>query len=309
MLSEQRLRIAASSWGISSRNPSPFPPTAQTDSNGPTLHGATKFLKIAYVRWRREMARMIPSVIDPQAPASERRVFEALRDLPETERWTVLHSLGLSNAYSGNYGEIDFVVFIPKVGIVCVEVKGGGVSHRDGVWTTRNRMGEVATLKRSPFRQAQDAMWKLRKAIEAQFGRNSPEAKCPVGWIVILPDILCPPPSTEFTRREVIDRNDLDGDLAAGIRNVPSLVSLLPRHDLKLPSEVVQTRVLFFVRPNFDRVMIAASNIWEAERRISCADGGAVPKFWMQSATTESALFAARQAPGRRCSRWSRPSA
>ena len=74
------------------------------------------------------MPAMIPDIVDPRAPTSERRVFDLLRCISDAERWTVLHSLGLSNSYSGEYGEIDFVVIIPDCGIVCLEVKGGGVS-------------------------------------------------------------------------------------------------------------------------------------------------------------------------------------
>ena len=100
------------------------------------------------------MARMIPGWVHADAPASERRVFERLRDDPAAGSWTVLHSLGLARRRSGPYGEIDFVVIVPDEGVVCLEVKGGRVSCENGVWRTRNRRGEVAALK-SPFMQAQ----------------------------------------------------------------------------------------------------------------------------------------------------------
>src|SRR5260370_29451467 len=74
------------------------------------------------------MPRMIPYVLDSKTPASERRIFELLKSLPGSDDWVVLHSLGLSNAYTGDYGEIDFLILIPDLGILCLEVKGGGVS-------------------------------------------------------------------------------------------------------------------------------------------------------------------------------------
>jgi hypothetical protein len=67
------------------------------------------------------MPRMLPPVVDPTTPSSERRVFEAIASAAGLPGWTVLHSLGLSGAYSGGFGEIDFVVLIPGLGIVCVE--------------------------------------------------------------------------------------------------------------------------------------------------------------------------------------------
>lgn len=83
------------------------------------------------------MATMIPPVVAPETPASERRVFEALKNASGSSTWIVLHSLGFSSAWTGEFGEIDFVVIIPGLGIICIEVKGGEVSHKDGVWSTR----------------------------------------------------------------------------------------------------------------------------------------------------------------------------
>ena len=93
------------------------------------------------------MTRMIPRWIDDEAPASERRVFEKLERDPTAGNWTVLHSLGLARKRTGPYGEIDFVVIVPDEGIVCLEVKGGGVSCEEGVWRTRNRYGKVKQIK------------------------------------------------------------------------------------------------------------------------------------------------------------------
>src|SRR5438128_1680123 len=107
------------------------------------------------------MPAMIPNTVDPRAPTSERRVFDLLKCIPHSEQWTVLHSLGLSNSYSGEYGEIDFVVIIPDNGIVCLEVKGGGVSCTNGKWSTVDQHGARHDYKRSPFTQVQEGMWKL----------------------------------------------------------------------------------------------------------------------------------------------------
>ena len=83
------------------------------------------------------MAKMIPIEFDAAiSSAAERRLFELLKNDPGTEGWTVLHSLGLARRGKKPFGEIDFVVVIPGSGIVCLEVKGGGVSCHDGVWQT-----------------------------------------------------------------------------------------------------------------------------------------------------------------------------
>ena len=86
------------------------------------------------------MARMIPAQIDESVEGSaERRIFELLAADPGSAGWTVLHSLGLARRPAGPYGEIDFVIIVPGEGIVCLEVKGGRVSCRDGLWLSMDR--------------------------------------------------------------------------------------------------------------------------------------------------------------------------
>lgn len=215
------------------------------------------------------MARMIPPVIAPETYASERRVFEALKRASDSTEWIVLHSLGFSSAWTGEFGEIDFVVIIPRLGIICVEVKGGTVAHENGIWTTRRHNAVIEeNLKRSPFRQAQEGMWKLKHAIEAKFGLGSLESKCPQGWLVILPDVICPPITPEFTREEVIDQSDLTRDISERVRSAPSIVQLANRRDLIAPAPGTCKRVLDFLRPNFERVEMIATHMWDAERKI-----------------------------------------
>ena len=135
------------------------------------------------------MAKMIPPYCDDDAPGSEKRVFRYLREDPDTTEWTVLHSLGLARRQRSPYGEIDFVAIIPREGIVCLEVKGGRVSCRDGVWRTVDGREHAHELLKSPFRQVQQAMFALRDSIRTHFRPHSPETQCPIGCAVVLPDV------------------------------------------------------------------------------------------------------------------------
>lgn len=110
------------------------------------------------------MARMIPPVIDPDTPSrSEIDIFRRLRDDPQTQEWTVLHSLNVANHRSQVEGEIDFVIIVPNKGILCLEVKSSrDIRRRDGLWYYgRAERGD----SRGPFRQASEAMHSLRKFI------------------------------------------------------------------------------------------------------------------------------------------------
>lgn len=157
---------------------------------------------------------------------------------------------------------------MPGAGIVCVEVKGGGVSVSNGVWATRSRWGKVETLKRSPYRQAQEGMWKFLTAIRTRFGPNSFEAKCPVGWLMVFPDIPCPPITPEVTREEIIDRDDMEQDIVPRISNAPSLARLSSRSDLIKPTPATCACIANFLRPEFERVAAPVSTNRETETRI-----------------------------------------
>ena len=54
----------------------------------------------------------------------------------------MLHSLGIVNHNRHMYGEIDFLVLTPKLGVYALEVKGGRVRREDGVRYFTFRYGE-----------------------------------------------------------------------------------------------------------------------------------------------------------------------
>jgi Nuclease-related domain len=105
------------------------------------------------------VAKMLPVQFDVStASAAERKLFDLLKNDPDTKDWIVLHSLGLARRGKKPYGEIDFVVLIPAEGVFCLEVKGGRIACQNGEWATTNRLGQTEKLNRSPFLQAREGM-------------------------------------------------------------------------------------------------------------------------------------------------------
>jgi Nuclease-related domain/AAA domain/UvrD-like helicase C-terminal domain len=215
----------------------------------------------------KSMVLLIPSDVRNDLSSGEARVFHELRNAHGADDWIVFHSLAMSSAYSGRYGEVDFVILIPQKGIVCVEVKGGGVACADGVWTTTNRRGTTQPLKQSPFEQARSGMWNLLKYIRRRFGSNSPEARCPMGWTVIFPDAVCPPSTPDFARNEVVDCTQLQRLLEL-IDNCPSLINELSNANRMPLSPRCTRRLTEAFRPDFDRPPTDVNLIWHAESRI-----------------------------------------
>lgn len=211
------------------------------------------------------MATMIPPRLGADAPDSERAVFQRLSKAPGGEDWIVFHSVGLSSVYTGHFGELDFVVLIPDRGIVCLEVKGGAISQRNGIWTTRDRNGRTHDLDPPPYRQVQNAMFKLSRAISKKFGANSREASVPFGWMMVFPDSPAPPVSPEFVRADVIDRDDLMGRIADRISNCPTLEQSRNKLDGGTATPHVLDRIRSYIRPDFDRVLAPGAALHPVE--------------------------------------------
>ncbi len=133
---------------------------------------------------------MIPSIIDPEqaekSPA-EARVFGWLRNM----NWgnaTVLYSLPLKDHIKNSYGEIDFVVICEK-GVLCLEVKGGGVERRDGKWGFTGRSG-TSWKNEGPYTQVQGNMKSLRQYLNTHLKPGDDILDCHWACCVMTPDCV-----------------------------------------------------------------------------------------------------------------------
>lgn len=144
---------------------------------------------------------MIPPSISPSCPSpGEREIFRRLKNDPETNGWTVLHSLDIADHVRQVSGEADFVVIIPAKGVLCIEVKAcSSLSRENGQWFygLDNRPDA-----RGPFRQASEAMHSIRKKIiEAR-----PDFSHIVFWsAVVFPFVEFSVESDEWHPWQVVD--------------------------------------------------------------------------------------------------------
>jgi hypothetical protein len=134
--------------------------------------------------------KLIPNYINEISPNGEKRVFYLFKDLTQDEykEWFVFHSLNYPvtvlkkdrNSYQ-YFGETDFLLFIPNKGLINIEIKGGRIFTKDGVWFTENRFG-INKLKKSPFVQATDSMKNIQRYLA------SIDIKIPQTFLVVFPD-------------------------------------------------------------------------------------------------------------------------
>lgn len=123
------------------------------------------------------MARMIPDAVSETSPATagsgERAVFAALKDGLD-DSFTVLHRVAWIEKKSNGgavAGEADFVLLHPRLGMLCLEVKGGGI-ERDplsGSWNSTDRNGTRHPIK-DPFLQAEGSRHSLFRKAQALRG-------------------------------------------------------------------------------------------------------------------------------------------
>lgn len=100
------------------------------------------------------MVKMYPSYINPEVKSgAERKLYEVIRKSDGLVGFSCLHSLGLSRHLWKRQGEIDFVVVGNGI-ILCLEVKGGRIKRKDGVWYFTDRYGQETKKTESPFSQA-----------------------------------------------------------------------------------------------------------------------------------------------------------
>ena len=98
----------------------------------------------------------------------------------------MLHSLGLSTHRSKPWAEIDYVMIGPP-GIFCLEVKGGRVAQRNGLWYFTDRHGNENSKHEGPWSQVGSASAALRRYLVGELPRAQAFA---VGYGVVMPDIV-----------------------------------------------------------------------------------------------------------------------
>lgn len=158
------------------------------------------------------MAIMIPSVISPEIKSNaERKIFEWFQKAPGTDKWIVLHSLGISTHNKVIYGETDFLVLAPQLGIFALEVKGGRVRRENGIWYFTNRYGQVNSKVRGPFEQAKDGIFSIMEAVKNRVDLEHRHVSNFIfGYGVMFPDIEYSSSGIDEEQWQVFDSRDYD---------------------------------------------------------------------------------------------------
>ena len=135
------------------------------------------------------MAKLVPDSSRTKvifSSSAEERFYLLCQRLPDP--WRVYYSRTLSalNEDEGlQYGEIDFVLYHPRWGVIVVEVKGGRIRFdaERQAFQSINRHGEVHNIK-NPFQQVMAWKSRLIKCL------RDADRKLPVSHAVCLPSVI-----------------------------------------------------------------------------------------------------------------------
>ena len=215
------------------------------------------------------MARMIPSVISPEVKSNaEKRIFDYFKNAPGTQDWIVLHSLGIASHNRVIHGETDFFVLVPYKGLFALEVKGGRVARKDGIWSFTDRYGKVDTRERGPFDQAWDGIHSIVSSIKERLDtahKHLEDVFYGIG--VMFPDIEYKTVGCDEEQWQVFDCNDSPNvalyinRIFEGACNRWKAVYGSDVPSKKLPDEEDVSYIASILRGDFDKAVSLSTNI------------------------------------------------
>ncbi len=221
------------------------------------------------------MARMIPSLISPETKSgAEKRIFKWFEKSENTDDWVVFHSLGIAHHQTLIEGEVDFLVVAPKFGIFALEVKGGRVKRKDGMWTFTNREGHVDTKSRGPFEQASDAIYSIMAAIKEKADlEHRRVGELHFGYGVMVPDIEYETMGIDEEPWQVFDCNDGDDVRGFIVRLSEGSKKKYEEtygrlNESKIPSNQDAKYLIRILRSDFDKVLAIKARINNAEQEL-----------------------------------------
>lgn len=142
------------------------------------------------------MARLIPNITPAEiAVKSERDVAKFLVDLLPND-CIIYHSYPWLNPERDTFGktvlregEADFIVVIPALGMLVLEVKGGIIEYDPQIraWQRRLSNGAIQAIK-DPFAQARANTHFLAERIRSHQETTGTQFHLTYGYAVVFPD-------------------------------------------------------------------------------------------------------------------------
>ncbi|WP_395154673.1 NERD domain-containing protein [Ilumatobacter sp.] len=211
------------------------------------------------------MAVLIPTVFGRRLTSdAERKLagqFE--RELPNDV--VLMHSVGLVRHHKKRWAEVDFVL-VSDAGVFCIEVKGGRVARKDGVWSFTDRQGHVDTKHEGPFEQAGSAAGALQAWLDAENVRRDDGSRFQVGHAVMIPDCELNAGGPDIEPDVLYDRRNPTESMSMFVERIGIHWQNKQQYSPLLPGEVQRLRNA--IRPDFEATMTRTLQITHVEDRL-----------------------------------------
>jgi len=201
---------------------------------------------------------MIPPTITASCSSpGEQEIFAKLKQEEATRDWIVLHSLDIAQHLRQVSGEADFIIIVPSLGVLCLEVKAcHSLERRDGLWYYGH---DPKGDPRGPFKQAAEAMHSLRQQV---IQNDTSLSRVPFWSAVAFPFIEFKATSGEWHPWQVIDsvrfkRQQIVTLVSGILRSARAHLKSQPsakwfRDSDRLPDVQQSAAITRILRPNFE---------------------------------------------------------
>ncbi len=152
------------------------------------------------------------AILIPEQPKdctySERVLYERMGRELDNE-WIVLHSLGLHGHETKIWGEADVVVLSTR-GFFALEVKGGRVACKDGVWQFGDPSRKSYSKTEDPWTQSKGTMFAVRKRLSEADARFKDLL---IGFGVVMPGERFTTTGAEIEPAVLLDKREFNNKL------------------------------------------------------------------------------------------------
>ena len=136
----------------------------------------------------------------------EKAFFYELKRALADEDIYVFHSVKLPAHQNKVFGEADFIL-VCKKGVIILEVKGGNVECKDGIWNYYDKYGNMYDKHTDPFKQADGNVLAVRNYIENECGIKGSYVYT---YGVVFPDICFDAYTIEYPKEQICDEKTED---------------------------------------------------------------------------------------------------
>ena len=187
------------------------------------------------------MPRILPTRYFPESTNSpsdaEEEIFDRFLNDKTIDDWWILHSYHIVDHVVQKEGEVDFLVLIPSLGVVTIEVKGHrDIKYSNGHWYFNNNTDPE---KKSPLTQSKENMWSMIDLIKKSDKKPSGFIKIPWTHICIFPFSKFNYDSPEWFDWQIIDADKLNK------KPLPELISsaLLSQIEIENSDNLTKERI------------------------------------------------------------------